>query len=504
MKSLLSFAHRDAQRSHVVILLPGGALAVVCVLLLNAGWPTLLEPLELWSIDLRFRLRPLLPISSQPFQEKSDRFVTIDYDDRAARQYGLGRWPWDRRVHAHVIDILKKAGAKVVMVDLLFEHEADDPSEDRLLAEATHRAGMVIYPMALRPVREQDSSESVLFTAARHLLHAEVTGVGELPGGSDVTLPLPALAAAAGGLRHIQRTSEDSAPLCRERGFVPALPFAAALHSLEADSVTLRIERGQAIRFKTRHGDEITIPIDRDGRTWINYAGPWGTRFVHYPYSWMLDQLRTPEGKAHLLERFKDRSVLVSNLTTGSGDRVATPFEPHFPTSEVALHLLNMLTSRQFLRNATAMEAALILIVPVLLVTGSALMGGPTVMIPTLSIVLTISLLILQTAFNRGVILPAVNTPLALIIAVGLLLIARFFIVDRERIRFQTVLGACLPPQTIQIICDYPDCIPSLLAGHSRELTVLFADIQGFSGFCKRAGALEIQRVLRDYLNRDD
>ena len=82
------------------------------------------------------------------------RFLTIDYDDRAARQYGLGRWPWDRRVHAHVIDILKKAGAKVVMVDLLFEHEADDRSEDRLLAEATHRAGMVIYPMALRPVPE--------------------------------------------------------------------------------------------------------------------------------------------------------------------------------------------------------------------------------------------------------------------------------------------------------------------------------------------------------------
>ena len=39
-----------------------------------------------------------------------------------------------------------------------------------------------------------------------------------------------------------------------------------------------------------------------------------------------------------------------------------------------------------------------------------------------------------------------------------------------------------------------------MLAGHTRELTVLFADIQGFSVFCKRAAPLQIQRVLRDYL----
>src|SRR2546427_5481266 len=35
--------------------------------------------------------------------------------------YGLGRWPWDRRVHAQVLDLLSKSGARAVLVDLLFE-----------------------------------------------------------------------------------------------------------------------------------------------------------------------------------------------------------------------------------------------------------------------------------------------------------------------------------------------------------------------------------------------
>jgi adenylate cyclase len=39
-----------------------------------------------------------------------------------------------------------------------------------------------------------------------------------------------------------------------------------------------------------------------------------------------------------------------------------------------------------------------------------------------------------------------------------------------------------------------------LLAGHSRALTILFADIKGCSVFCKKADALQIQRVLRDDL----
>ena len=29
-------------------------------------------------------------------------------------------------------------------------------------------------------------------------------------------------------------------------------------------------------------GEEVIVPIDQQGRSWINYAGPWGQRFFHW------------------------------------------------------------------------------------------------------------------------------------------------------------------------------------------------------------------------------
>ncbi|HZC67958.1 MAG TPA: adenylate/guanylate cyclase domain-containing protein [Nitrospirales bacterium] len=504
----MRFSPREWSGSYVASLFACSVIAIALPLLLNFMGPSLLEPVELWTVDLRFQHRPPLAVSDDPLQNRSSTVVSFDYDDRAAYDYGLGRWPWDRRIHAQVLGLLSKSGARAVLVDLLFDHAATNPAEDKALVEATRNAGMVYYPIALRPATKGESGELVRFPAPRHLLQAEAQGFGEIPVAADVTLPLPGLIETAKGLGHIQRTPDRDGVVRRvpliyavKGGFVPSLALAAALRQLDVDRTSVRIDRGKTIRFKSRKGDEVVIPIDEQGRTWINYAGPWGAHFHHYPYSWILDQLKSEQGKAKLPDRFNGKIVILSNLTTGSGSRMATPFEGDFPSSEVQLHLLNMLLRQQFLREATGLESALCLGTPVLLLTGAALAGGPWMVLAGFVAVLGGYLLALQQVFNAaGVILPAVNPILALAFAPILLLVTRFLFVDRERLRFQSVLGGFLPPQTIKAIQENPQTIPRLLAGRTRELTVFFADIKGFSAFCKRADPLQIQRILRDYL----
>ncbi len=499
--------HRDWQWSDVAVLITCSLVALAIPLVLELAHPGLVEHIELWSVDLRFQLRPPVPVALDPEQAESGVLAAIDYDDRAAREYDLGRWPWDRRVHAQVADFLRKAGARAVMVDLLFTHPSANPEEDRPLIESTRRAGSVIYPFVFRPVREADTGSIARFPSPRFVLQADVRGFGEIPAVGELTMPLAGLVEGAAGLGHIQRTPDRDGVLRRipflyrvQGGFVPSMSFAAALRTLRVDPASLRIERGRAIRFHTAEKDEVVIPIDAEGRAWINYAGPWGTRFAHYPYSWLLGQMHSEKGKAKALGLFKGKTVVVSNLTTGSGDRVAMPFEGDFPTSEIHLHLLNMLLQRQFLRDATPLEAALSLGLPIVLLTGASLAGGPMVIIPTYVAVLGGYTFTLREAFNTGVILPAVYPYLAMTIALVLLLTTRAFLVDRDRMRFQSILGGFLPPQTIKMIRENPRRIPGLLAGHSRELTIFFADIRGFSSFCKRTDPLQIQRVLRDYL----
>ena len=332
--------------------------------------------------------------------------------------------------------------------------------------------------------------------------------MGKIPGARELVLPMPSLVETAGGLGHILRTTDSDGVLRRiplfysvKGGFVPALALAAAFRHMDVDPASLRIVRGHTIRFKPRRAEEVVVSIDSHGRAWINYAGPWGKRFDHFPYSWLLSQERSGEGKNQLPGWFKDKTVVVPNLTTGSGDQGPTPFERDFPFSEVHLHLLNMLLTRQFLRDANPVETALTLVIPTVILTAAALAGGPGLILPTFAAVLVTYLIAVQQAFdNSGIILPVVIPVLALTFGLILLLAARFFIVDRERLRFLSALCACLPPKTVREIRHSPGRMPHLLEGNRRELSILFADIRSFSAFCQKADPLEVQRVLREYL----
>lgn len=498
---------------HIVALIGCGLVALTIPILIQRIWPGLLEPVEYKAVDIRFVNRPLAevlkPIPAPDGSELtvSSAIVALDYDEQAARDFGFGRWPWDRRVHAQVFDMLKQAGARSVLVDIVFDHPVKDPAEDKAMVEAARRAGNVIFPVVFHEVKGSGTDEFFL-KAPRHLVHAEVEGFGEIPGVGELILPLPGLVEASAGLGHIQSTTTGGAmrrtPLlyATKGGFVPSIALVAALRDLEVDPTSIRIERGKAIRLKPRLSDEIAIPINSEGRVWINYAGAWGKRFIHYPYSWVLTQMKTPAYRDRVLGLFKDKHVLLSNFTTAAGsDIIATPLDSKFPSSESYLHILNMILTKQFIRNATTGELVLCYGVPITLLTGSALLGGPMLIIPTFLIVTGAYAYSLQHMFNtQSALLPAVGPLSSLVLGLVFLLLTRFFIVDRERVRFQSVLGTCLPPHTLKIIKDSPGMVATLLAGHSRELVILFADIKGFSVFCKKADALQIQRVLRDYL----
>ena len=53
-----------------------------------------------------------------------------------------GRWPWTWDYHALLIDALRRAGARVVLFDILFAEAPSQPDE-RVFAAACEQAGNV-------------------------------------------------------------------------------------------------------------------------------------------------------------------------------------------------------------------------------------------------------------------------------------------------------------------------------------------------------------------------
>jgi len=77
--------------------------------------------------------------------------VVIVYLDRDShRQLGLSESrPWPRDLHARLLDHLTAAGARAVVMDVIFSGAGQDPAADRELAEALRRNGRVVLGEAI-------------------------------------------------------------------------------------------------------------------------------------------------------------------------------------------------------------------------------------------------------------------------------------------------------------------------------------------------------------------
>src|SRR3990167_4611979 len=163
--------------------------------------------------------------------------VIVAIDDASITR--IGRWPWDRAVHADLVRKLKDAGAIVIGYDVNFPEPQDDEN-DSALAESLRDAARVVLPIELSLVLSADGitydPKSVVVSISRLAGAAARTGHANPspdPDGVVRRVPLPA----------------------RDPEGAPSLsPFALAIARLA--------ERAPAIE---------TIPQDRLGRTLINF-----------------------------------------------------------------------------------------------------------------------------------------------------------------------------------------------------------------------------------------
>ncbi len=143
------------------------------------------------------RLRNLAPLAVDP------RILVVAIDDRSLES--LGRWPWPRSVHAELLDRLAAAGARSVLLDVIFSEPSSNPDSDRQLARSLCRAGNVLLP----------------------LLRESVPRYGEPPREIPPTAPL---AGRAAGIGHINVEADSDGTVrsvyLREGPLRPAAPAA--------------------------------------------------------------------------------------------------------------------------------------------------------------------------------------------------------------------------------------------------------------------------------------
>ena len=198
----------------------------------------------------------------------------------------LGRWPWPRHVHAELIDRLTSAGVRAVALDIAFT----EPEEDDCASPGARASARVVLPV----LHEQETS-----------------------GAPVERLPVPALAAAAAALGHVD-VEVDPDGLARsvflEAGLGrPAWPPCPGTAPPQP--------RGRTASLPGELDPDPTEPAPyawvRNHRVLVAFSGPPG-HFRRVSYADVLHG-REPAGW------LRDAYVLVGPTATGLGDQVPTP-----------------------------------------------------------------------------------------------------------------------------------------------------------------------------------
>ena len=200
-------------------------------------WPAMFQEWEDKTLDARFGLRQHLSSDS--------RLILIDCDDTSVAQ--LGRWPWDRAVHALMVEILASAGAKAVAFDIVFSIPSS--TSDLRLMKAMTDAKNVYLPIGLElhpPLQHTEVDTAALERAQKML--TDLLGNEGLPwkvSKDDTSLlvtgrlfmPEADFAAAARGVGHIASNRDPD-------GVIRRVPLVVRVHDRLLPAFSLRVAMG--------------------------------------------------------------------------------------------------------------------------------------------------------------------------------------------------------------------------------------------------------------------
>ena len=151
-------------------------------------------------------------------------------------------WPWPRSIHGKLIRALGKAGAKGIVMDIIFSNPSN-PREDRALVDAIREVRNVVLAADVEIVRTERFSQSMLITPIEDFVNAGARfGISSIPLDSDNVVRRifwgtpegPSLEVSAAEMLGIP-TEKDVARMVHFAGSAQGFPYASYYQALDPE-----------------------------------------------------------------------------------------------------------------------------------------------------------------------------------------------------------------------------------------------------------------------------
>jgi len=482
---------------------------------------------RLSAILYDYRLRISLP------NKHDDRIVILDIDEKSLKEEG--RWPWSRDRLALLMDqLFDRYGVSVVGFDVVFA-EKDNSSglgvlrslgENQLKSDAAFQTAL----NQIAPQLEYDKLFAEKIKQRKVVLGFYLTNQkdhnasGLLP--SSVFPPgsfknslvgftswngyganLPELQSAALSAGHFNPLVDADGVVRRvpmlvesNGAYYPSLSLAMVQALLNGPPIKLGYAEGKSSGYSGLEWLELSsekynlrVPVDQDVASLIPYRGKQGS-FTYISIADVLHDRVDPL-------RLKDKIILVGTTAPGLLDMRSTPVSEVYPGVEVHANMISGMLDQDVKQQPAYMLGAEVLWLLVVGITLSVLLPLLT---PMRAILLSIVMFVLSQALSQmiwqygDVVMPIANSLVMIALLFALNMSYGYFVESRTKRQITNLFGQYVPSELVDEMSRHPESVS--MEGESREMSVLFSDVRGFTSISEGLDPKELSLLMNEFL----
>jgi len=444
--------------------------------------------------------------------------VIVDIDDDSLLKEG--HWPWPRNKLADLISKLFSQGAAVVAFDMVFpeseENRIESVAKGLNLSESTREElnkQKELFDYDLLFAKGLQKGSSILGFVFKN--SGESTGLLPPPllkvsPEMDQQLHLSDMPIYLGNIPILQEAAKRGAfinaspdpdgvhrvaPLILKHGneIYPSLSLEAVKQFLDYKDAQLDLQKyGDLLVLEGIQLENRLIPTNPYGRVLIPYRGP----PYSIPYVSATDVLQGTIRKNSVFNKL----VFIGSSATATGDLVVSPLAPSFVGVEIHATVASGIIEN-YLPSIPPWNKGISVLFVLILGLSFAIMLpmmepiGATIM--TLIVGCAATGFTVWIWFEKQLVLSAVFGLLTLAVLYLFNMAWGFLVERRKKQEITSIFGSYVPPDLIKKILDKGSEFS--LSGETKELTVLFSDIRGFTSISESMNATELKAFLNEF-----